>query len=36
MIEEDFEQYEEETLYVDGGLPRIQDDDFYLLYFLKI
>ena len=25
VIEEDFEQYEEETLYVDGGLPRVED-----------
>ena len=22
VIEEDFEQYEEEVIYVDGGLPR--------------
>ena len=26
VIEEDFEQYEEETLYVDDDLPRFEDD----------
>ena len=29
VIEEDFEQYEEETLYVDGGLQRIEEDELY-------
>ena len=29
VIEEDFEHYEEETLYVDGNLPRVEDDNLY-------
>ena len=28
MIDEDLEQYEEEILYVDGGLPIFGDDYF--------
>ena len=29
VIEEDYEQYEEETLCVDGDLPRFEDDELY-------
>ena len=33
VIEEDFEHYEEETIYVDGVLSRVEDDDFYYLSY---
>ena len=29
VIEEDFEQHEEETLYVDGHLTRVEGGEFY-------
>ena len=33
VIEEDFEQYEEETLFVDGSLPIFEVDEFYCPWY---